>query len=85
MTTTTSDVPVPASAHTCDDWQDDDHQPYRVILGADRKVTDHALTVSPSGSSGWVAPSTTATSKPRWSTCSTSARGIRSTATRPAN
>jgi hypothetical protein len=48
MTTTTSDVPVPSGAHTCDDWQDDDHQPYRVILGADRKVTDHAVTVSPS-------------------------------------
>jgi hypothetical protein len=41
-------VPLPPWARLVDDWQDDDHQPYRVVLGADRKVTDHALTVSPS-------------------------------------
>jgi hypothetical protein len=48
MTTTTSPVPLPTGADTCDDWQGDDPQPYPVIFGADRKVTDHALTVSPS-------------------------------------
>ena len=85
MTTTTSDVPVPAGAHTCDDWQDDDHQPYRVILGADRKVTDHALTVSPSAVQWLDGTVDDGNIEAPWSTCSTSARGIRSTATRPAN
>jgi hypothetical protein len=51
MTTATDphpDVALPAGARTLDTWQADDPQPYRVILGADRKVTDHRLTVSPS-------------------------------------
>jgi hypothetical protein len=49
MTTSTiPPVPLPTGATTVDDWQHDDPQPYRVILGADRKVTDHKLTVSPS-------------------------------------
>jgi hypothetical protein len=43
------DIAPPADATTVDDWQDIDPQPYRVVLGADRTVTDHPLTVSPSG------------------------------------
>jgi hypothetical protein len=29
-----------------DDWQGRDPQPYRVVFGADRTVTDHNLTPS---------------------------------------
>lgn len=43
-----TDIPLPPGAHTYDDWQDSDPQPYRVIIGADRTVTDHPLRVSPS-------------------------------------
>jgi hypothetical protein len=51
MTTATNphpDVALPDGAHTLATWEDDDPQPYRVIEGADRKITDHRLTVSPS-------------------------------------
>jgi hypothetical protein len=52
MTTATNpypDVALPAGARTLDTWQDcGDPQPYRVILAADRTITDHRLTVSPS-------------------------------------
>ncbi len=47
-TPTTEPVPLPLGARTFDTWQDDDPQPYRVILGADRTVTDHKVRVSPS-------------------------------------
>jgi hypothetical protein len=42
------DVAPPLGATTLDDWQDIEPQPYRVIIGADRTVTDHPLKVSPS-------------------------------------
>ncbi|MDT5097651.1 MAG: hypothetical protein QOC76_1388 [Mycobacterium sp.] len=51
MTTATNpypDVALPAGARTLDTWQSDDPLAYRVILAADRKITDHALTLSPS-------------------------------------
>lgn len=49
MTTTiTEPVPLPVGARTFDTWQDDDPQPYRIIVGADRRVTDHTVRVSPS-------------------------------------
>jgi hypothetical protein len=54
VTTTTAqinpypDIAPPAGARIADDWQDSDPLPYRVVLGADRTVTDHPLTVSPS-------------------------------------
>lgn len=41
-------IAPPSGVHKVDNWQDDDPQPYRVFFGADRKVTDHKLTVSPS-------------------------------------
>ncbi len=42
-------VPLPPGAQSLDtEWQADDPQPYRVIEAAQRKVTDHALTVRPS-------------------------------------
>ena len=47
-TSPTPNVALPAGAHTLDTWQDCDPQPYRVIVSADRKVTDHVLAVSPS-------------------------------------
>jgi hypothetical protein len=47
-TTITEPVPLPIGARTFDTWQDDDPQPYRVILGAYRRVTDHKVLVSPS-------------------------------------
>ena len=42
-TTTTPNVPPPARAATIDSWQPNDPQPYRVIFGADRMVTDHEV------------------------------------------
>jgi hypothetical protein len=43
------DVALPPSATALDkEWQSDDFQPYRVIVAADRTITDHRLTVSPS-------------------------------------
>lgn len=50
-TTTTSphpDVPLPAGALEADTWQALDRQPYRVVFGASRDVTDHAACVSTS-------------------------------------
>jgi hypothetical protein len=53
MTTTAQinpypDTVLPDGATTNDDWQGHDRQPYRVVLGADRTVTDHPVKVSPS-------------------------------------
>jgi hypothetical protein len=54
MTTTTvqinpyPDIRPPSGATTVDDWQSFDPQPYRVVIGADRTVTDHVARVSPS-------------------------------------
>jgi hypothetical protein len=42
------DVVPPAGASALDAWQDDVPQPYRIVLGADRTVTDHKLRVSTS-------------------------------------
>ena len=42
-------IALPADAQTFNTWQDcDDPQPYRIIFGGRRRVTDHKLTVSPS-------------------------------------
>jgi hypothetical protein len=41
-------VSPPPGATANDDWQADDHQPYRVVSGSDRTVTDHKLYVSTS-------------------------------------
>lgn len=42
------DIVPPAGATTYDDWQGDDPQPYRVVIGTHRTITDHPLKVSPS-------------------------------------
>ncbi len=47
-TTTTTphpEVPLPAGALEADSWQALDRQPYRVVFGAYRDVTDHAAGV----------------------------------------
>jgi hypothetical protein len=38
-------VPLPAGARCSDTWQADHPQPYRIIEGTGRKITDHRLTV----------------------------------------
>jgi len=52
MTTTTvhfdPDIAPPSGATTNDAWQGDDPLPYRIVVGADRTVTDHPLRVSTS-------------------------------------
>jgi hypothetical protein len=40
------DITPPAGAARVDDWQPDEPQPYRVVIGPDRTVTDHKLRVS---------------------------------------
>jgi hypothetical protein len=48
-TTTTSprpDVPLPPGVTGVDDWQADERQPYRVVFGEYRGVTDHPICVS---------------------------------------
>jgi hypothetical protein len=53
MTTTTAqinpypDIAPPAGARPIEDWQAIEPQPYRVVIGDDRTVTDHKLRVSP--------------------------------------
>jgi hypothetical protein len=42
------DVAPPAGASAIDDWQADDPQPSRVVIGSYRTVTDHNLRVSTS-------------------------------------
>jgi hypothetical protein len=42
------DVAPPPGATTHDEWEDDDPQPYRIVFGADRTVTDHRARVSTS-------------------------------------
>ncbi len=44
------DLPLPAGAEYADDWQPGDIEfpPYRIVLGAKRGITDHALLVSTS-------------------------------------
>jgi hypothetical protein len=41
-------LPAGATAQPPDEWLDGHAQPYRIIYGADRRVTDHNLAVSPS-------------------------------------
>ena len=56
MSTTTTtpqpDVPLPDGAATLDDWTPDHPQPYRIVFGANRGITDHAAKVGTSASSG---------------------------------
>lgn len=47
MTTTTPDIPLPAGFVGADAWQTyGAEMPYRIIFGADRTVTDHAVHIS---------------------------------------
>ncbi len=51
MTTSAPTVPnvaPPTGAVIVDDWQQDDPHPYRVVIGAERTVTDHKVRVSSS-------------------------------------
>jgi hypothetical protein len=41
-------IPLPAGVVLVDDWQADDPQPYRVVMGADRGIDGHDLRVRPS-------------------------------------
>jgi hypothetical protein len=41
------DIAPPAGARPIEDWQAIEPQPYRVVIGDDRTVTDHKLRVSP--------------------------------------
>jgi hypothetical protein len=67
-------VSPPPGATANDDWQADDHQPYRVVSGSDRTVTDHKLYVSTSAVQWANGRSKTAPSKRPSSTSSTLAR-----------
>lgn len=42
------EVAPPPGVVIVDEWQQDDPQDYRVVIGADRTVTDHSARVSPS-------------------------------------
>lgn len=41
----TPNSPLPAGAQVLGDWEDDGPQQYRIACGANRQITDHALTV----------------------------------------
>ena len=77
MTSTSPDIAPPLGARIVDEWQHDDPQPYRIVMGAHRTVTTTSSGCPQPRSSGPTAASTPDGSNRRRSTWTILTNGIR--------